>query len=867
MLPTGTVTFVFTDIEDSTGLAQRLGDSDFSRLVDLHNSVIRAVVERHGGVEVATEGDAVFTVFEDPLAAVTATVDIQDAIDNAEWESREEPRVRIGVHTGQGSLGGDNYVGLDVHKASRIANCGNGAQILLSDTTAHLVEDRLPDGVTVRTLGRYRLSGFPSAVPIHQLEWPGSPGEYPELRAPRAESRVPVPLSDFIGREEEISRALAVLGESRLVTLTGPGGTGKTRLSLELARRVEPDLPDGAVFVTLAAVRDPDLIPATILDALGLKTAGGIDPLVHLERHLADKTMLLVIDNFEQVVRGAGIVVRILESAAGVKVLVSSRIPLRVFGEREFPVPPLDVPDPAADLSRVEESAGVRLFVTRAEAVRPGFHLDESNAGTVATIARSLDGLPLAIELAASRMRSLTPEAILERLDNRLLAADAPDRPQRQQTIVNAIGWSYDLLDEPTRRLFEDLSAFVGEFGLPEAEALCRLSSSPIDVIDGITHLVDHSLLRQTQTSGDPRFRMLTVIRDFGYGALVARGDEAEIVKRHGEVYLAVAESAAPEILTSRQQYWLRRLAADHDNLRAAYDRALDRGDVTTAMRLGASLWRFWQIRGHLAEGRERLERVLIGGGEVDPLLRARALTGMAGIIYWQGGLEELLPVYEEALDLFREHGVESDVAEGLYNLAFPCAYVGEIDRAKSLLNEAMDMWERIGDDQGVARALWGLGVVFSYSDDHERVIEHAARSVEVFEGLDAPFDLGWALFMEAQANAKLGRFEEAERLLARALEIFAGVSDVSALTLITEVTVLLAVAREDRAAAGFLAGAAHRLKADTGVEIGDVRLNQFPQVEAFLSERDEALETAFQEGFASGLDDVIARARALLRS
>lgn len=864
-LPTGTVTFMFTDVEDSTGLSQRLGDGEFGRLVEHHQSLIRSALEKHGGVEVGTEGDSVFAVFEDALAAVETAVDIQNAIAEEPWDTTETPRVRIGLHTGQGSLGADDYVGVDVHKANRVAGSGNGGQVLLSDASAHLVAEKLPDGVSLRPLGRYRLAGFQSAVTVHQLDWPGSPSEFPELRVPKAESRIPVPLSDFIGREEEIATASEALSKYRLLTLTGPGGTGKTRLSLELARKLESELPDGALFVPLATVRDPDLVPTTILDALGLTTAGGIDPETHLKRHLADKTMLMVLDNFEQVVDGAGLVIRLLEAAPGLKVIVSSRIPLRVFGEREFSVPPLDVPEPNADLARVELSAGVQLFVRRAEAVRPGFHLDASNVETVATIVRALDGLPLAIELAASRMRSLTPDSILQRLDNRLLTNTSADRPQRQQTIVNAIGWSYDLLEEPVRRLFEDLSAFIGTFGLDEAEAVCSGAGVSIDVLDGITHLVDHSLLRQTESSGVPRYRMLTVIREFGYGALVARGDEADVLDRHSAVYLALAEAAAPEILTSRQQYWLGRLGAEHDNLRAVYDRAVERGDAMTAMRLCVALWRFWQIRGHLIEAVERLERVLGMTGDAHPLIRARALTALAGIMYWQGRWEQIPLYYQEALDLFKVHGEDSDVAEALYNLAFPYGYMNEIDRADALLRESMAISERIGDRHGVARALWGLGVNYGYLDDHQLVIDHAARSIEIFETLDAPFDLGWAVFMVAQGHAKLGNMKEAKEFLLPALETFAEVSDVSALTLMFEMMVLVALDSDERQTAGYLAGAAHRLKADTGVQIGDVQLNQFPQVIEFIANHGEDEEAAFQEGLAATLDEMVSRSRELL--
>jgi predicted ATPase/class 3 adenylate cyclase len=864
-LPTGTVTFMFTDIEDSTGVLRDLGDEAFSGLVEQHNRLIRGILAARGGVEVATEGDSFFAVFTDASEAVLAAIDIQRSLGET-WVGDRPPDVRIGLHTGNGVLGGDNYVGVDVHKASRVASAGHGGQIVASDITAQLVGSRLPESIEVRPLGKYELAGFSEPETIHQLTATGLRSDFAALRASRATSRLPVPLTNFVGREQEMETGSSALRAYRLLTLTGPGGTGKTRLSIELARRAEAEFPDGVFFVPLAPIRATGLIATTILDVLGLKTTGDVDPADHLERFLSSRTVLLVLDNFEQLVDGSALVSRLLSGAPGLKMIVSSRVPLRVGGERELPVPPLEVPELGFDHARLRDVAGVQLFAHRAQAVRPDFQLDESNVGTIATITRELDGLPLAIELAAARIRSLTPELILERLGNQLLTSASTDLPERQQTIVNAIGWSYDLLDESMRLLFESLSVFTGTFGLREAESVCTVGDGAVDVLEGISQLVEHSLLRPTETSGDPRFRMLTVIREFGYAALVSRGEEEGLLDRYTETYLRLAEQSEKEILTSRQEMWLHRLSADHDNLRAVYDRAMDRGDATSALRLVAALWRFWQIRGHLHEAVDRTERALAMPGETTPIARARALTGLGGIRYWQGHWDHtLLDPYQQALEIFRAESDDLDTSEALYNLAFPLGYMGRFDEAEALLKESLAISERIGRQIGVGRAYWGLANVDGHRDDFSSSIENSERSIEIFSGLDAPFDLGWAWFMVAHGRSKMGDLAGTRPALRTALETFVSVVDMSALALITEMMSSVALAGGDKDGALFLAGAAHRLKMETGAEIGDVQLNQYPEIVDLVQNRDEQDELAFQRGRAAQLEEVVDEARRIL--
>lgn len=861
-LPTGTVTFMFTDIEGSTRLLAEAGDAAYSDLLEAHHALMREAITSGGGVEVGTEGDSFFAVFVDPLAAVMTASLIQRRLADPPWEVSMPVRVRIGVHTGHGVLGADDYVGVDVHRAHRISDAGHGGQVVVSEATANLVEGRLPSELDVRPLGRYRLAGFAEPMTLHQLTIDGLNGSFPPLRARRAESMLPKPLTDFVGRETEIERAIAILAEHRLLTLTGPGGTGKTRLSLEIAARAEPNFGDGACFAALAPLSDPELIPTTILEALGLETAGGIDPKEHITRYLADREVLMVLDNFEHLPEGAPLVADLLSASPRLSIVATSRAPLRVSGERELPIPPMEVPDDDSDFADVSASDGVRLFVSRAEAVRPGFELDEGNVRAVAGIVRALDGLPLAIELAASRLRSLTPNAVFERLGIQILAAQSADLPERQQTMTNTIGWSYDLLDVSHQQLFEQLSVFSGTFGLEEAESVCR---SDADIVDGMSELVDQSLLRQGSTSGLPRYRMLTVIREFAYAALMARGASEEVLARHAAVYTALAEKADEEILTSKQGMWLQRLAEEQDNLRAAFDHAVALGDVTTALRIVGSLWRFWQMRGQLDEARSRIETALAMPGEPDHPARARALTGLGGIMYWQGEWAEMMAPYEQAMDIYRRVGSEAEISEALYNLSFPQGYTGDFEAAEALLRESLELSERIGRRIGVGRAHWGIANMAVYHEDWDRVIDSLVRSVDEISEIDAPFDLGWAWFMLAHARFKMGEMDAVADPLRNALEIFARVRDLSALALILEVVATVMATEGDRGGAAYFAGAASRIKGDTGVAIGDIELNRYPEMAEFLESMDDMDLVTFDEGHSADLEDVIERALSAL--
>ena len=476
-LLTGTVTFFFSDIEGSTRLL-RANPEGWPALLARHQDLLRAAFAATGGNEVGTEGDSFFVAFPTAPAAIAAAVEAQRALAAEPWPDDGEVLVRIGLHTGEASLSAKTYVGLHVHRASRIASVGHGGQVLLSDATRSLALEALPAGVGLRDLGEHRLKDLEHPERLWQLVIDGLQNEFPAVSSLDATpNNLPTRLTTFLGREAEIEGIGSLLAESRLLTLTGPGGTGKTRLSLEVAGRALRHYPDGVWFVELAPISDPELVLSTIAQTIGLPERGGRPPIDRLVDFLGTRRTLIVLDNFEQVLGAGASVNQLLTACPNLSVLTSSRSALQVSGEQEYPVPPLDLPDPAnlPPLSQLSQYEAVALFIERARAVKPGFEVTNENAPAVAEICVRLDGLPLAIELAAARIRVLTPQAMLGRIGDRLglLSAGARDLPARQQTLRSAIAWSHDMLDETDRAIFACLAVFVGGAGLEVIESVC----------------------------------------------------------------------------------------------------------------------------------------------------------------------------------------------------------------------------------------------------------------------------------------------------------------------------------------------------------------------------------------------------------
>lgn len=747
-LPTGTVTFLRTDIEGSTRLLRELGEEDYRRVQDDHAEILRQVLAEAEGVEIRTEGDSFFAVFRSPIQAVGAAVAAQRGLAAHEWSHGGPLRVRMGLHTGEGVLGGDDYVGLDVNRAARIAAAAHGAQVLVSGTTRGLVEEALPSDVGFLDLGEHRLKDFDRPIRLFQLTAPELSKEFPPIRTLEIPNNLPVERTRFIGRDRELAMLVELIRERRLVTLTGPGGTGKTRLAIRAASDVLGDFREGVFFMDLASISDPTLVPSTIASTLGVREEAARSVLDALVDHLRPLKILLVFDNFEQILEAATVVGTLLDAAPDAKAIVTSRTPLRLSAEQEYPIPPLAVPDdggPRPEL--LSEYESVALFVERAKSVDPGFALTNDNSAAVAEICRRVDGLPLAIELAASRVRVLSPGAVLQRLDRRLslLTTSARDVPERHRTITATIDWSHDLLGTPERALFRRLAAFVGGWTFEIAEEIAnRDGELGIETLDGLESLGEKSLVQGATFDQEPRFRMLETIREYGLEQLKAAGEFDHIRTRHQNAFLELAERAEPHLYGRDSKVWLDRLESEHDNLRLAIRWTIENGRVEDAMRLASALWRFWQVRGYLAEGRLWMERVFsLPSAGMRSAVRAKALLAAGSLAYWQGDMETAALVYEESLSISRELDDARGIADGLFNLSFTHGVRGNDELASQSMLEARRMFEKLGDERQAAFATVGLGVAAIRAGDWKRGGELARKAEARFEAMGDPLGIG----------------------------------------------------------------------------------------------------------------------------
>ncbi len=866
-LPVGTLTFLFTDIEGSTRLVAALGPA-FGPLIERHHAVLRAAIEAAGGIEVSTEGDAFFVVFQSAVAAVKAAAAAQRSLAAEPWAPGVGAiRVRMGLHTGEGILGGDDYVGLDVHRAARIAAAAHGGQILASAATATIVRGSLPGDLRLRELGEFRLKDLDTPERLAQLSGPGLADDFPPPRTLETPSNLPAEVTSFVGREREVGEVCELVRRSRLVTLTGPGGSGKTRLSLRVAEQLRPEYAGGAFFVELAPISDAGLIPTTIAQAMGLREDPQRPVVELLETHLRDLHLLLVADNFEQVVGGALLVGRLLGTAPHLTVLASSREVLHLRGEQEYPVPPLGVPDSSAlppfeSLTRFD---AVALFIQRARAVRPDFELDAQNASAVAAICIRLDGLPLAIELAAARSKLFDPMAILSRLDRSLalLTSSARDVPERQRTLRGAIAWSHDLLDTPERTLFRRLAVFVGGCTGDGARAVCDPNDElGFDILDILGTLVDKSLLKPVRSpGGEPRFLMLETIREYGLERLTESGEAELIQRRHEDHFVALARAAEPELLGAHPTEWLDRLDAEQDDLRAAIQRAADDGRIEVALDTAAALWRFWQQRGHLVEARETLRALLDRPPAASPTkARARALGGLGSVAYWQADTTTARRAYAEAVDIERRLDDQAGLAEALYNAGFVDALIGDGPRARAVYDEAIRIYEAIGDRRGLLNVREALVFILLHSGDLS-----AARAVEQqtladFRIAGESLRIASALSAVTAIDVLDGRFEAAHESLDEALAMFRAAGDMQRVSSLLTMAAALALGEGEPERAARLSGAAAVLMEPLGHVATPMQLlrmdDPVPAARAALG--DQAFEAAYAAGRTLSLDEAL---------
>jgi predicted ATPase/class 3 adenylate cyclase len=770
-LPTGTLTFLFTDVEGSSGPWETQPQL-MRQAMARHDALLTSIVEHHDGVVVRPrgEGDSLFCVFIRATDAVAAALAGQRALAAEDWGDIGSLKVRMGLHTGEADVRDGDYYGSAVNRCARIRGAGHGGQVLLSQTTADLVRTGLPAAVALVDLGRHRLRGLAEPELIYQLAAPDLPDSFPPLTTLDARpNNLPRSLTSFIGRERELAELTTVLATASLVTLTGPGGSGKTRLALAVAAEALDAFSDGVWFVDLSGVADPAGVVPAIAEVLGVRESDGRSLAVSLAAYLRRKQLLLVVDNFEQVVDAALVLYDLLIEAPALRLLVTSRELLRLEGERAFPVPPLPLPEAAAtvDLAQLGHNPAVQLFVERARAVRPDFSLTGANAATVVALCERLDGLPLAIELAAARVRTLSPAALLARLEQRLalLVGGERNRPDRQQTLRATISWSWELLSPAEQTLFRRLGVFAGGWTLDAAEAVCN-GTGELDVLGGLATLVDKSLVQQREAgAGESRFSMLVTLREFALEQPAGQEETADLQQQHAQYYCTLAEAADAAWWHSgrslRDLFGL--LDSERENLRTALGWAVAASDAAVGLRLVGALG-YWFVQREPGEGRRWAARVLaLPGAEHDSRGRALLSAGICAVA--QGQAQAATAVFAEAVAALR-------VGEDLPGLSRALAALArnlpatEVTQAQACIAEAQALARTVGGDHlhGYVELTAGVAML-NHAGDLAVARAHMDTALRLARALGAEMLEARGLSFSAQLAEAQGRSVEAAHL------------------------------------------------------------------------------------------------------
>ena len=785
-LPAGTVTLLLTDVEGSTRLWSDRPRAMFQAM-SRHHAIIGNAIERRGGrmPRDQGEGDSIFAAFARASDAVAAALDAQLMLHAEPWPEGVNVRVRFALHTGEPRLSDGNYYGTAVSRCARLRALANGGQTLLSGITAELVRDEMPDGADVKDLGIHRLKDFTRAEAVYQLVHPDLPDNFPPLRSDEARAdNLPLQLTTFVGREEDIAEVKSLLSSLRLVTLVGPGGCGKTRLAIEVGRQLLPEYEDGVHLVSLAALGDPALVVSRIAQSVGLQESAGQSPFAGLVNFLRDKQMLLVLDNFEGVVEAASLVSELLVECPELKILATTRASLRIRSEHEFQVPPLGLPelDYLPDIDDLEKHSAIRLFVERAKVAKADFALTNSNARIIAEICHRLDGLPLAIELAAVRVKLLPPAALLDRLSSRLdlLTGGARDLPARQKTLRNAIDWDYTLLEPEEQKLFRRLSVCRGGFDLEAAERIAAAAGElEEDLLDGLGSLVGKSLLRHVASAGDePRFGMLQTIREYAVDVLEASGEAGATRAAHAHFYLALAGAAATELRGPQQVSWLEKMELDHDNLQDALLWAEDAADTSMLLSLTAAMSYFWSIRGYFSEGRHWVRTALDLTEGTTTIERARVMAGGAMLARARVDYDEARRLLTECLAVQRELGDEEGAALSIKDLGNIEVDQGNIERAEELYRESLEHWRRLDNEPGIAQTLNNLGFIAQIKGDQRAALGMLDESLVLFRKMRDKQGIARALMNIAVSTREMGDFERAARLSRESLVLWRQLGD-----------------------------------------------------------------------------------------
>ena len=830
----GVVTFLFTDIEGST----RLWEEQPERMqvaVASHDAIARAAVEHHRGRIVKMAGDGVHAVFDDPLDGVEAALQLQQELADPAATGGIALHVRCGLHAGVDERRDNDFFGRAVNRAARISGVAHGGQVLLSQAVASLVRDRLRQGSSLRDLGTVRLRGLTTPEQVFQLVHPELRVEFPSLRSLEATpNNLPLQVTSFVGRERELADVKRLLAGTRLLTLLGVGGIGKTRLSLQVALEVMDDYPDGAWFVELAPLSDPELVQQAVASVLGVKEEAGRPLLEALEKHVASRNELLILDNCEHVVHAcAELAERLLQAGRQLKILTSSREHLHVAGETTYLVPTLGIPDPsdAPTPETLSEYESIRLFVDRAVAAQPAFTVTERNARPITEICRRLDGIPLAIELAAARVRALSIDTIAERLNDRfrLLTGGSRTALPRQQTLRALIDWSYDLLTDQERALFRRLAVFAGGWTLDAAEAVGTDGEiERTGVLEALIKLVEKSLV-VSEFEGR-RYRLLETIRQYAQERLKDSGEDMQARARHFAFYSALAERARPELVGPQQAAWLSLLDTERENLLVAHrwcDSAETGGEL--GLKLVSSVWRYWMFRGLLALGyRITVEAISRVGAQRSTHTRCRALFDAGQLACVMARYGEARKHLDESLEIARAIEDKRRVAEVLQPLGLASLGQGDVVAARAYLEEALTLAQQLDNKREIAAALNALAQVHRLQANLIAAESLYKQVLTLARELGDRESIAIGLLNLAMVSVGRGAAPRASTMLLEALSIAREIGSRPAGQSVLEVSAGVAAALCDWAHATRFYGAAEEHAAQTG-------LRRDPADEAFL--------------------------------
>ncbi len=867
--PSGTVTMLFSDIEGSTALLSRLGDR-YVEALDAQRAILRAAWSRWGGVEMGTEGDSFFVVFDVASDAASAALQAQLDLATHAWPQGERVAVRMGLHTGEPAAHGDGYVGMDVHRAARLASTAHGGQVVVSEATGLLVSGALGDDVRLLDLGHHRLKDIDALEHVFQLCAPDLPADFPPLKSLGTTTNLPRSTTPMVGREAELGELLALSAspDVRLVTLTGPGGSGKTRLGVAVAAALGPTYRDGAYFVPLAAVTSGDAMWASVAEVLGAAGEDRARPqFLHWVRTLR---ALLVLDNLEHLPGSPTIVGELLDAAEGLDVITTSRRPMHLHGEQEYPVPPLALPKDGG-FDQAQRSEAVLLFCQHAALARRGFALTVDNEGDVVALCQRLDGMPLAIELAAARVKLLSPSALLARMDDTTdLAGRHVDRPERQQTLRAAIGWSYDLLPADLQGFFRGLGVFAGGADLDAVGAVSRPDS---DVLDAVAELVDASLVGVgDDADGEPRVRMLQTIRDFALERLADAGEGNSTRRLHADYYASLVERLAEE-MQHRPVSGRDRFDLEQDNIRAALSWTVGAADATVpspqqlalGVRICLVMFAYWE-KGHAAEARFWHERLLELSGDVDSKNLADLRLSLGALLHVSGDYDASIDALNQALAMARRVGAERTVLFALVMLGEVHVYLGNTEVARNLLNEGLSLARDASDAPRISLALAYLGWLEYLADDTDRAMTRLMEAEEIFRSRHHGAWLASIALMEAAVQLAAGDLEDASRRLHALATDPVLRADSEDMCTVLDQFALLAAAKGHLVPAARLAGAAAELRVQEGVPFPPAEQKHLSR---HLAASRAALgtpgwEEAYRAGAGLTLDDALAEAKAL---